>query len=256
MFKAIWAARWYVLLGFFTFLIILVVNTPLHFVWRWVEPSLARLPVKIEQVNGTLWRGHVRLQIPQLRSLGTLDGVWQLHPASLLSGNAALGLAVDGEGVRLKSDVTVSAAGHVALENTQGFLEAASIAPLLRRNQVTVAGHFELNNLALNADLNSRQLSGVQGQLIYSGGDVGFPVDRKPVNATMPMLIGQLAMEGDKAVINFTTTEGQQLIQGYLQPDGWGGAAIRRRFLDVLGQKWPVQSTEDTVIFEVSHKVL
>lgn len=256
MFKAIWAARWYVLLGFFTFLIVLVINIPLHFVWRYAEPALGRLPVKVEQVSGSLWNGHVRLQIPQLRALGSIDSDWQLSPWPLLAGKADLHLQISGDGLRAESDAQLSAGGLLQLSATSGYLESAAIAPLLKANRVEIGGNFEASAVTAQLDLNKRILSGVGGQLVYSGGNVSFLVDRKPVNATMPMLIGQLGMDADKAVVNVGTTEGQQLIQGYMQPDGWGGVAIRRRFLDVLGQKWPAQSTEETVIFEVSHKVL
>lgn len=256
MFKAIWAARWYVLLGFFTFLIVLILNTPLHFAWRFAEPALGRMPVKVEQVSGTLWNGHLGFTIPSLRGAGRFDGDWQLSPWQLFTGKAVLNLKVQGDGARAQADVQLSADGQLLLENTSAYVESSLIAPLLKANKVGVAGTFELSRVALTADLNRRALANIAGQLVYSGGNVSFLVDRKPVNAVMPMLIGQLGMESEKAVMNVATTEGLALIQAYLQNDGWGGLAIRRRMLDVLGQKWPAQSTEDTVIFEVSQKVL
>ena len=70
------------------------------------------------------------------------------------------------------------------------------------------------------------------------------------------MVLGNIAMEGNKAVITATTTDNKELLQAYMQPDGWGGVAVRRRFIDALGQEWPNKAEEDTVIFEVSHKIL
>ena len=56
--------------------------------------------------------------------------------------------------------------------------------------------------------------------------------------------------------ISFTDTEGNSIGSGYVQPDGWAGILIRRRLLDLLGQKWPADVSEEAVIFEVSQKIL
>lgn len=256
MFKAIWTARWFVVLGVLTFIFVLVINTPLHFVWRYVEPQAGRLPLKIEQVSGTLWEGRMRFAVPQLRDLGSLDARWQLSPLALLAGRADFDFSVLGDGVRLKSAARIGLDQQLQILGADGYLNADKIQRLLSRNRVSVAGEFELNRLLASINLQTRQFSDVSGRLVYSGGEVGFPVDNKPIRATMPMLIGTLGMEPEKAVLNIETTEGQALIQGFMQQDGWGGIAIRRRFLDVLGQKWPAEATEETVIFEVSHKVL
>ena len=58
MLQSIWAARWYLLLGILTFLIVLVVNTPLHFIWQYAEPALGRMPIRIQSPTGTLWQAH------------------------------------------------------------------------------------------------------------------------------------------------------------------------------------------------------
>ncbi|MCA6062657.1 type II secretion system protein N [Thalassolituus marinus] len=256
MFKAIWAARWYVLLGLFTFLLILIATTPLHFVWRFAEPAVGRLPVKIEQLGGTLWNGQLRLQVPTLRSAGVIEGQWQLSPLSLFSASPQVHLSLSGDGIRFDGDARLSADQTLTLTNTSAYLDADVLEPLLKRNRTGIKGNFELNAVSGWFNLADRGFGDVAGQLLYSGGDVSFLVDRKTVNATMPMVAGSIEMVGDKAQVNIATMEGTQLIQAYAQQDGWGGVSIRRRFLDVLGQQWPAKADEDTVIFEVSHKIL
>lgn len=256
MFKAIWAARWYVLLGFFTFVIVLAVNTPLHFVWGYVKPQLGRLPVQVDQITGTVWDGSARLRVPRLNSLGPLDARWQLSPVGLLGGQADLDVHLSGNGVRLDSAASVGLNQVLTLSDASGYLDAAVIAPLLKRNRVNIAGSFELSQLNTTLDTSAGNIRALSGRLVYSGGAIGFPVNNKPVSATMPVVVGVLGMDGDKAVIYAATTDNLPLMQGYMQADGWGGVSIRRRFLDVLGQQWPNPAEEDTVIFEVSHKVL
>jgi general secretion pathway protein N len=106
-------------------------------------------------------------------------------------------------------------------------------------------------------DLVSKQVLSLAGRLIYSGGNVQFPVQRNQVDALLPMLIGEMGMEDDTAVMNVKTPEGKDIARVFLQADGWGGASMRKRAVDLVGQQWPdKQATEDTVIFEVSHKIL
>jgi len=256
MFRLIWAARWYMLLGLLTFLIVLAVNTPLHFVWGFVEPQIRGLPVNIRNVSGTLWQGNARVSVPQLRSLGEMDAQWQLSPLSLLTGTADVALHLKGTGIRLTAVSQVGMNKQIEIERADGFLDSSVIQPLLKPNRIDLAGNFELAQITGSMNLADHSFEGLSGRLVYSGGRVTVPVNNKPVQATMPMVLGTISMDGDKAVINATTTEGGQLLQAYMQPDGWGGVAVRRLFLDVLGQQWPNKAEEDTVIFEVSHKIL
>ena len=56
--------------------------------------------------------------------------------------------------------------------------------------------------------------------------------------------------------MSITNTEGQDIGNGYVQPDGWAGIGIRRRFLDILGLQWPAEVDAEKVIFEASQKLL
>lgn len=253
MFKAIWAARWYVLLGFFVFTLALAVTTPLHFIWGFAKPHVAHLPVNIQQVSGTVWDGQVRFQNPQL---GSLDAHWQLNPWKLLSTQADLNLDIRGDGIQLNGQVMMGTDRQLHVMNTTGLLSSKHLQPMLRQGRASLQGDFEVTGLTAQLDVESRQIRQLDGQLIFSGGDVGFLVDGKPVQATLPLLVGVLQREADKSVLDIQTQEGLPVGQGFIQNDGWGGIAIRRRFLDILGQRWPAEATEETVIFEVSRKIL
>lgn len=253
MFKAIWAARWYMLLGFLVFVITLLATTPLHFVWQYAEPHARALPVKIQRVSGTLWHGQLQLQAPQA---GLLDVDWQLNPLALLAARADLLLDVQGNGINLNTHALVSLDQQLTLSDTRGELSSALLQPMLRKGRANLSGDFEISGLNAQIDLTSRQIQQAEGRIVFSGGDVGFPVDGKPIQSTLPLLVGDLKREQEKTVLDINTDEGLPIGQAFLQADGWGGVAIRRRFLDILGQKWPAQATEETVIFEVSQKIL
>lgn len=127
---------------------------------------------------------------------------------------------------------------------------------MLRQGGASLQGDFEVSGLNASLDLANKQILDLSGQLTFTGGDVGFPVDGNPIQASLPLLVGKLSREDDKSVLNINTQEGLPIGQAFMQNDGWGGVAIRRRFLDILGQKWPANATEETVIFEVSQKIL
>lgn len=253
MFKAILAARWYLLLGFFVFTLTLALTTPLHFVWRFAQPYAANLPVKIQQVSGTIWDG--QLQINE-RQLGLLQVQWQLDQWQLLTAQAQLAVRVAGDGLQLEGSAVIDADQVLVIRQADGFLSSKHLGPLLRRGKASLNGEFELSGLNARIDIPTKQISDLEGQVLFTGGDVGFPVNGKPIQATLPLLVGQLARNGDKSSLDIRTQEGLDIGQAFLQNDGWGGVAIRRRFLDILGQQWPAEATEETVIFEVSQKIL
>lgn len=255
MLTRFWAARWYLLLGLLTFLITFILTAPLHFLWRYAAPQLQGLPLRISQVSGTLWQGRMQVEILPLRELGVLNTRWSLAFWPLLTGSAQLQLEAEGADVRLSVPLQISPA-TLRIDGAEGYLDLQPLQPLLSRQRSSVAGQVELLRLLATVDLGSRQFRALSGRLQYSGGPVSFLVDNKPVNADMPPLIGQLGMEAEQAALQLTTQNGDILLSGYLQPDGWAGMALRRRFIDVLGQPWPASAEADTVIFEVSRKVL
>lgn len=251
--RALWSAKWYLLLGFFSYILFLAVNAPLDFVWRHAQPHLGKLPVQIKQVSGTLWHGQAQLRIPQF---GAISADWQIAPAALLTGTVSGDLNIKGDGLKVTGTASLGLDQQLVLANGDIFLSSSYLKPMLRRGRASLAGDFEVNKLNATLDLQQQQVLDAAGRLIYSGGDVSFPVDGKPVNATLPMLVGQLSKPAEKIELSLATTEGNSIGSGYLQPDGWGGIAIKRRFLDILGQKWPKDVDEESVIFEVSQKLL
>jgi general secretion pathway protein N len=253
MLQALWAARWYWILGLFVFLIAGALQTPLHFIWPYLKPQLGPLPVQVDSVTGTLWQGQAQLRDA---TVGRVDARWQIAPSSLLLGQLSSTLQVKASAARLEGEVVVGLDQQLQLQQVSGFLDSSLLQPLLRRGRASLAGEFELSQLNAHIDLATPQLLDARGRLVFSGGDVSFPVDGKPISATLPMVIGDIAQQEGRTTVALNTTEGDALGQLYLQADGWGGSRIRRRFLDVLGQPWPAQAEADTVIFEVSEKIL
>lgn len=255
MLKRCWQARWYILLGLITFIITLALTTPLHFVWRYVEPQLQGSPVQISQVRGSLWAGRMQVNVPELAVLGNIQGQWQLELLPLLGGKAKLKLNLEGQDLRLKLPVSLSAS-TAKIEGGEGFLQLEALNSLLQQQRGSAQGQVELQQLESTILWRAQSIQNLAGRLTYTGGEISLLVDGNPVNAEMPPLVGRLGMEQERAVVDILTLENASLLQGYLQPDGWAGLSLKRRFLDVIGQQWPAKAEADTVIFEVSQKVM
>jgi len=253
MLSALSAARWYLLFGFFAFLIFLVVNTPLHFVWQQAQPHLGRLPIEVNQVSGTLWEADFQIQD---RQLGTLDGHWTLQPASLLTASPTLDVTLEGEAIRFEGMVTVEPNQQLRIQNGSAFIDSRVAAPMLKQARAKLQGDIQASNLNLVLNPQSKQVLNAAGNLVFSGGDASFRVQGKMVDVELPMMVGKLAMDGPKTTLQVTTADQEGLAEVFLNPDGWGGVAVKRRFLDVIGQPWKASSSADTVIFEVSQKFL
>lgn len=250
-----WNARWYLVLGTFVFLLTLIIRAPLHFFWRLIEPQFSGLPLQISQVQGTLWQGSLRFSSPRLADLGTVQGRWELAFLPLFTGTAQLDVSLEGDQVRMAGPVSIRSS-RVDLAGLDGYLDLQALHSMLAAQRSSITGTVEVNQLHAQWDLSNAQLVAASGKLTYSGGNIRLLVDNKPISASLPMLLGEITPAADKVLLELTTLESQSVLSGYMQRDGWAGAALRRRFIDLLGQTWPVQAEADSVIFEVSHKLL
>jgi general secretion pathway protein N len=250
--SATWSAKWYLLIGLFSFVIFLGLTAPLEFIWPKVQPHVGRLPVQIELVSGTLWQGQARVNIP---NVGKVTGQWDIQMSELFSGQLAANVKLSGDELKFKGLVRGNA-DQVEVIESEAFMSSRYLAPLLRQGNSSLAGDFELNKFNALFSINDKQILAADGRLLFSGGDVSFPLDGKKISATLPILIGLIKKPADNVEVSITNTEGQDIGNGYVQPDGWAGIGIRRRFLDILGLQWPAEVDAEKVIFEASQKLL
>ena len=253
MLKAVWSNKGYILLGLLAYVIVLALTVPLNLVWEQVKPHAKGLPVTVKNMNGTLWQGQTTVFSPQV---GNVQASWTISPMSLLAANVELDLNLAAQGVSVESQVTVGQE-IVSLSNTKATLDSAILRPMLAASRTSLGGEFELNNFTAAYNYKNPEVIEANGRVLFSGGDVAFPIDGKVISSRLPMIIGDINKQDKKLVLSLNTEDQASLGQGYFEPHGgWAGIAIKRRFLDVLGQQWPGKADEDDVIFEVSEKVL
>ncbi|CCK74667.1 conserved hypothetical protein [Oleispira antarctica RB-8] len=227
-------------------------TAPLAFIWPKVQPHLGRLPVQVELVSGTLWQGQARVNIP---NVGKVTGKWDIQLSELLAGQLAANVNISGDELKFKGLVRGSA-DQVEVIESEAFMSSRYLAPLLRQGNSSLIGDFELNKFNALFSVSDKQILAADGRLLFSGGDVSFPLDGKKISATLPILVGVIKKPAENVELVITNTDGQDIGRGYVQPDGWAGIGIRRRFLDILGLQWPAEVDAEKVIFEASQKLL
>lgn len=250
--KAIWSAKGYILLGLISYAIFAVLTAPLEFIWPKIQPELGRLPVQVEAVTGTIWQGQAQLRSSKI---GSVSASWNIQIGDLFSGNLTALVAVKGNDLKLDGKISTNG-DQVELSDTSAFMSSHYLKPLLKQGRSALEGDFELTDFNSRITLSDKQVHSASGRLVFSGGDISFPIDGRNINAQLPILVGNISKPGDNVDLIITDTEGNSIGSGYVQPNGWSGLKIRRRLLDLLGQEWPQDVSEDAVIFEVSQKLL
>lgn len=255
-----WSLIGYWCFGIVCLLCFMLAMTPLHFVWQHISPLMRGMPISLEQPRGTIWNGYVVVRSPQLESV-TVE--WSLSPVQLFMASPTLQVSADSAAMSLSGLINADLniferqVSSLRFSDVNGMIDGEILQPILLAQRINFSGNTELSDIAGEFSLTDRVFSDVQGRIVYTGGNVKFPVERTQVSATLPLLVGQAGMNNGNAEINLQTESGDALAKVFLQPDGWGGAAVRRRALDLVNQPWQDKNaTADTVVFEVSQKIL
>lgn len=251
-----WANRGYILLAILVFLVALIVQTPLQFVWPKLQPHLSNLPVNLSQVKGSVWQGQANVQT-QVVGFDSIKVDWNVSAWSLLKLQLKLNLKLASQGLLVQGNAQANSSKRISISELNGYLDSQILQPILHPLQIQLGGDFNLHEATVELEMKDNQpiIHNLKGQLVYSGGRVGFPVDGNPIQSELPTLLGLLGKEGEKAVLNLTTNDDLAVGEGFIQSDGWAGMAVKRRLLDVMNQPWPAKADADTVIFQVSQKV-
>lgn len=156
--------KW-VVLGVFTYLILLIAYLPAAHVLAYVQKSNPELPVTIGNIEGTLWNGKVDKVIAQGIAMQGLR--WELSPWSLLLGKASID--VTGGKIRDKEQSYVKGNLSASLLNSQKFSARNLILFLPARSvmaqvpmpvPVTADGRFRVNIASFEFDNACVKLAG------------------------------------------------------------------------------------------------
>lgn len=216
--------------------------------YLWPARALLPLAERVEgltvwDLRGRWWRGEAHAAAGE-QALGQL--AWQWLPAGLTAGELRFDWQLAGPSHALGGTVggrldgwTLTAAGHVA---------AAAVNPGLAAYDVRLGGDFALQGVALRTV--AAKPPSVTGALHWSGGNVGYSLGDRRLAATLPAMVGRLAVVDGEPTLAVATVPGERLFEVRLAADGWVHVALTKRFLDLAGNPWPGHAADDAVVVE------
>ena len=251
MLKRLNAAKWYLLVGLITYIVFLVANFPVSIAVNGLQKIVPQLPVSISKATGTLWNAEATIS---QAIVGPTHVQWSLQASSLLTGVAVLNLYAK----NAKAEITTTLAlsnQQMVLNNTKGTIYPPLINLFIRDQHASMQGDISIDQLDLVINRSPLSAGESRGQIVWQGGDVKYKSGNKHKTTTLPMIIGKISDDSGQLTMKFHEEDGTQVASAFIKPDGWAGAKIKRRLVDLIGEKVPGNSSPDTNIFELSEKI-
>jgi hypothetical protein len=249
--KRLNAAKWYLLIGVIAYGVFLLVNFPVSVAINGLQKIAPNLPVEISQPDGSIWNGQATITQP---ILGPTHIQWSLHIASLLTGSIALDLQAKSTKANIKTEIDLSQS-NIVISNTKGSIYPSLINPLIHAQNAKMQGDITIDQLNAEISFDPIAAKNSQGQIVWQGGDVKYKNGRNQKTATLPIIIGRVSDNEGQLTMTLHEEDGTQIASAFVKPDGWAGAKIKRRLVDLVGEKIPGSSAPDTDIFELSEKI-
>lgn len=152
--------------------LVVIATFPAALAWRWWGD---RVPdVRLSSLSGSVWNGQALRVAVRGQALGKLK--WQVSPWSLLGGNPAATLTLDGPGLKLSGVFAAAAERQVRISGLEAQAEAGWLAPALAIPALEPTGMLNVSgaSLLLSATGMPREIdariewreAGVRGQVV------------------------------------------------------------------------------------------
>jgi hypothetical protein len=218
----------YLILGFAVLLLGLLLRAPASLMQKALP---ATLPLQVQAWGGTLWQGQAAFR------QGDEDGFlrWQLQPARLLTGKAALQLQAQGA-LALAGTLEIGP-GTWRLQELRGDVPARLLQSLLPPGW-SLPGSVEADAVELARKGSDKgPWLAAAGSLHWGGGAMQFNLSGQPQGATLPPLLATLALDGETLVLGLSEAASQQaLAETRIAPDGSVETKLRERLLRYSGR--------------------
>jgi general secretion pathway protein N len=164
-------------IGIISFMLALLATLPISFVLSYLPKNI---PIQLSQVSGTIWQGKAVSVRYQNIEFGQLN--WDIQPLSLFLGQLSSHINLNGEQIKLDSDVAIHWDKTLHLSKTQAEIEA-SFLQNFKKIPAKLAGTFNLNLDSVVVKIPSKQVNDqlplplIQGKIEWHNAQVLSPVD-------------------------------------------------------------------------------
>ncbi|HET8706889.1 MAG TPA: type II secretion system protein N [Pseudomonadales bacterium] len=254
------------ILGILAFLLFLLAEFPAALVWSALERVAGgNLPVRISNVGGSIWSGHLSLSASGQELLpGSYQLAWQLKPWYVLLGKLRTDINLKGQFVSLEGGLGAGLGlSSYQLDHLNGKADAALVNKILENFGVSVESGLRVQDLSLELATKAVQsTSGASytgfdfkhaaGNLSWDGGKVFIVQPGLNQTTQMPGIKAALSQKDDKLLVHLTqAASGADLAEAMLKSDGVGGVSVKKRLLLLARVPGITPGEEDKVVFNI-----
>lgn len=238
------------LVGVMVFAFFVLVQMPA----AWIVHKYAPQQTYLQYVSGSLWQGSAVWQLP-VRNTATavppLSGTvqWQWQPWRLLLGKFGADIRVQSAQTRLSGQL------HMGSRSWSVYELSGKISP---ETMTAIAPwQFPDTSIVLNQVTLQRTQHGfidADGQLSWSGGQLGYPSAGKTYRINLPAMHGQLSSEkkGDTQRLHLSLLDSQdkRLGEFYVDEQNMLDVALTQRLLQYMPE-YKGQAPQDTAVVTI-----
>ncbi len=245
--------RYYILLGVFSFLFFLIALFPADLAWKMVPKSLTQnLPVRVEQVGGTLWDGFMVGKTFSGPVKGQHVFAWDLNPLWLLMADLSAGLHAEGD------DYKVSGTAHIGLlgkgfSDLNGRVQADLVNDMLKQLGAQASGELMLKDVTLEFG-SGTEVDAATGLISWGGGPVSYRQGRRSQNIDVPPIKGTLSQKEGGLLLSVVEANSNAALGELTLKGPIGGVVVYKRVMKIAGMGNP--EDEDAVLVQLQQPIL
>lgn len=251
--------RHYIALGIIIFIAVVVANLPAKLLFDAVESSLTgNTVIKFSEAEGSVWKGRLGLEYAGINL--TVD--WDILQMQILLGRLAADVSVTD--LDSSSDSRVTGKVFSSLLSSAGFYAvnggvSAVLLNRLAKNQFSMEQNIALD--ALTITYQNQQFTAAAGEITWPGGRIGYEdPNRGQQQVVLPAL--KVTLEADDGhLLASLMPQGagemnrDVLADANIDGEGIATVAVRKRLLDLVGQRWGNVVNPDDVVLEIQQPV-
>jgi len=235
------------LIGIVAFAISLVAFAPASL----LKPAFERVPgLAVTDLTGSLWRGSGHALYRGV-DLGAIR--FTFAPADLLRLRLGFDVAARGPALDVGGHLSAGFAGY-ALSGA-GNADFSLARDFLARYDLRVPGELTISQIAVEGRYGAR-LPSAEGEVQWSGGDIGYRFGGEARSAVLPPLAGIIdSAKGYPQMTVHARDDSTPLLLTHVEPDGMATVGITKQFTKLVGQTWMSSEPDHAVVLEVAEKV-
>lgn len=238
----------FAVVGLILGLFVLLLFTPAGVIKMALERSSAE--ARLLAPSGRVHRGSGQLLIGN-QNLGEVS--WQLRAGALWRGRLEVDLSLRGPGYQAVGQGRLSP-NRQSITGIEGRLDETALRALLAPYEIYPSGHLTFTEGQLTAQ--RQVLTDAHGDGHWSGGFVRYFLAGQGWSVTFPPLDARLRLVDGQPLLVVLDPAGHELLDLRLDLEGWAHLRVRYRFVAMAGFPWPDGPAPDTILFELSERVL